>query len=116
MLPERIIVAVLRIYPIYPNYDHKNVFTLWMFWVPLAIQIGWVLTAMLVGCIVAMAVKGREMVATMALGLTSLALRLVGLIFPQTDILVFIVAFVVGGGIVRKVRSVVSSRRSTNYC
>jgi hypothetical protein len=119
MLPEKLIVAVLRVYPIYPDYDHKNVVALWMFWVPLAIQIGWIIVAMFIGSLVAMVAKGREMVATMTLGLTFLAPRMVGVVifwppkFSQADIfLAFIVAFVVGGGIVRKLRLAVLTRCS----
>jgi hypothetical protein len=124
MLPEKLIVAVLRVYSIYPNYDHKNVVALWMFWVPLAIQIGWVIVPIFIGCIVAMLAKGREMIATMTLGLTFLALRLVAIIvnrpgraFTRPDILLgFIVAFVIGGGIVRKIRSALSRRPSPTHC
>ena len=119
MLPERLIVAMLRVYPVYPDYDHKNVVALWMFWVPLAIQVGWVIVAMFIGSLVAMVAKGREMVATMTLGLTFLAPRLVGMVilwappFFRADVFfVFIVAFVVGGGIVRKLRLAVLTRRS----
>ena len=129
MLPERAIVAVLRKYPIYPNYDHENVYALWMIWVPLAIQIGWVIMAMSIGCLVAAAVKGKEMVATMTLALTFVAPPLVRMILlrPQAPFSgppflrigifsVFPVAIVVGGAIVRTIRSAVSSRRSASPC
>jgi hypothetical protein len=126
VLPEKAIVAVLRIFPVYPNYDHKNIVALWMFWVPLAIQIGWFIVAIFVGCLVAAAAKGREMVATMTLGFTLLAPRLVGMVvhwpppvprFLRLDfVLVLIVAFVIGGGIVRKFRLAVAPRRSASHC
>jgi len=129
MLPERAIVAVLREYPIYPNYDHGNVYALWMIWVPLAIQIGWVIVAMSIGCIVAAAVKGKEMVVTMTLALTFVAPPLIRIILlrPQGTFsgppflrigifLVFPLAIVMGGGIVRTIRSAVSSRRSASPC
>jgi hypothetical protein len=129
MLPERAIVAVLRKYPIYPNYDHENVYALWMFWVPLAIQIGWVVVAVSIGCIVAAAVKGKEMVAAMTLALTFVALPLVALIVRGSRspfsgppflriglFLVFPLAIVVGGGIVRTIRSAMSSRRYSSPC
>lgn len=124
MLPEKLIVAVLRAYPVYPNYDHTNIVALWMFWVPLAIQIGWVILAIFVGCIVAMVAKGREMIATMTLGLTFLAVWLVAIIVnrpgrPFTLPVVWldvIVAFVVGGAIVRKIRSAVSRRPTPTHC
>jgi hypothetical protein len=117
MLPEKTIVAFLRWHPIFPNYDHENVYKLWMFWVPLAIQIGWVIVPLLIGCLVAVAVKGREMLATMTLGLTLVAPLLVRMIVdrPGTPFsgppflrvaifTVFPVAAVVGGVIVRKIR------------
>lgn len=125
-LPEKAIVAVLRIYPVHPNYDHKNIVALWMFWVPLGIQVGWVIVAMFVGCLVAAAAKSREMVATMTLGLTFLAPSLVGMLvhlpppvprFLRVDfVLVFIVAFAIGGGIVRKFRLIAVPRSSASHC
>jgi hypothetical protein len=119
MFPEKVIVAFLRLFPVYPNYDHKNVYALWMFWVPLAIHIGWVIASVIIGGIVALVAKGREMTATMTLGLTE-ALRLVAIIVNQRgltvtrpDILLgFIVAFVIGGVIVREIRSALSRRPS----
>jgi hypothetical protein len=83
MLPERVIVAVLRLHPIDANYDHKNVVALWMFWIPLAIHSGSIIESMLVGCIVAMAIKGREMVTTSALGLVFLISRSIGAILNR---------------------------------
>jgi hypothetical protein len=110
MLSERVIVAVLLLHPIYPNYDHKNVVALWMF-VPLAIHSGWIIASMLVGCIVAMAIKGKEMVATSALGLVFLIPRSIGAILdraPSLSMDVFLLScmasFVIGGGLVRKIR------------
>jgi hypothetical protein len=113
MLPEKVIVAFLRVFPVYPDFDHKNVYALWMFWVPLAIHIGWVIAPVIIGCVVAMVAKGREMIATMTLGLTFWAMRLVAMIvnrpghnLARPDILLgFMVAYVIGGAIVRKIRS-----------
>jgi hypothetical protein len=124
ILPEKIIVAVLRVFPVYPNYDHKNVYELWMFWVPLAIHIGWVIVRIIIGCIVAILAKGREMIATIALGLSSLPLRLVAIIVnrpgrvftPPAILIGFIVAFVIGGVIVREIRSALSRRPSIAHC
>ena len=124
ILPEKIIVAVLRVFPVYPNYDHKNVVALWMFWVPLAIDIGWVIAPIIIGCIVAVVAKGREMIATMTLGFTFLALRLVaiivnrpGRILTRPDILFgLIAAFAIGGVIVREIRSALSRRPSPTHC
>jgi hypothetical protein len=120
ILPEKIIVAVLRVFPVYPNYDHKNVVALWMFWVPLAIDIGWVIAPIIIGCIVAVVAKGREMISTMTLGFSFLALRLVaiivnrpGRILTRPDILFgLIAAFAIGGVIVREIRSALSRRPS----
>jgi cytochrome bd-type quinol oxidase subunit 2 len=122
ILPEKIIVAVLRVFPVYPNYDHKNVVALWMFWVPLAIDIGWVIAPIIIGCIVAVVAKGRE-IATMTLGFTFLALRLVaiivnrpGRILTRPDILLgLIAAFAIGGVIVREIRSALSRRPSPTH-
>jgi hypothetical protein len=124
ILPEKIIVAVLRIFPVYPNYDHKNVYELWMFWVPLAIEIGWVIAPVIIGCIVAVVAKGREMLATMMLGLSFLGLRLMaiivnrpGRILTRPDVLLgLIAAFVIGGVIVREIRSALSRRPSPAHC
>jgi len=63
-LPERLIFAVLHRYQI---YDHH--FSTYVFFSTDGIAIGHVITSMFVGCIVALAAKGREMVATMTLGL-----------------------------------------------
>jgi hypothetical protein len=120
ILPERIIVAVLHVIPVYPNYDHKNVYELWMFWVPLAIKIGWVIAPIIIGCIVAVVARGREMIATMMLGLSFLPLRLVaiivnrpGRILTRADILLgLIAAFVIGGVTVREIRSALPRRPS----
>ncbi|HEY6266576.1 MAG TPA: hypothetical protein VIW93_17380 [Candidatus Acidoferrum sp.] len=124
ILPEKIIVAVLRVFPVYPNYDHKNVVALWMFWVPLAIDIGWVIAPIIIGCIVAVVAKGREMIATMTLGFTFLALRVVaiivnrpGRILTRPDILLgLLAAFAIGGVIVRETRSALSRRPSPTHC
>ena len=124
ILPEKIIVAVLRVFPVYPNYDHKNVVALWMFWVPLAIDIGWVIAPIIIGCIVAVVAKGREMISTMTLGFSFLALRLVaiivnrpGRILTRPDILFgLIAAFAIGGVIVREIRSALSRRPSPTHC
>lgn len=123
-LPERMIVAVLRLHPIYANYDHKNVAALWMFWVPLAIDSGWIIESMLVGCIAAMAIKGREMVATSALGLFFLIPRSLGAILNRApsslsmDVLLLscMASFVIGGGLVRKIRGATARSRSTIHC
>jgi hypothetical protein len=123
-LPEKVIVAFLHVFPVYPNYDHKNVYALWMFWVPLAIHIVWAIAPIIVGCIVGVVAKGREMIATMMLGLSFLVLRLLAIIvnrpgrtLTRPDILLgFIVAFIIGGVIVREIRSALSRRPSPTHC
>jgi hypothetical protein len=60
---EQLIMAVLARYR-FPDVPRTALVTLW---VPLAIQIGCVIVAMSVGCVVALAVKGAEMVTTMTL-------------------------------------------------
>jgi len=120
MLSEAGVVAVTRIYPVTPNYDHTNVIALWTFWVPLAVQIGWVVEAVFIGCVVAMAAKGREMVAVLALVLTFSAQRLSRVLrfrFAQPGIFVAVmVAFVIGGVIVQKNRSAAVRRSSVSRC
>jgi hypothetical protein len=89
-----------------------------------AIDIGWVIAPIIVGCIVAVVAKGREMIATMTLGLTFLALRLVaiivnrhGRILTRPDIFLgLIAAFAIGGVIVREIRSALSRRPSPTHC
>jgi hypothetical protein len=63
-LPERAIFAVLRRYRVFDYH-----FNAYVFFATDGIAIGHVIAAMFVGCIVALAAKGREMVATMTLGL-----------------------------------------------
>lgn len=55
-----------------------------IFWLPWGIQIGRFLLVMFVGCLVALAVKGREMVTAIALILVCAALS--GLAYPMWTI------------------------------
>jgi len=62
-LPERLIELVLHKIPIYPN--HWNAY---VFWMTDGILIGELLESILLGAIVATAAKGKELVATITLG------------------------------------------------
>jgi hypothetical protein len=64
-LPERAIFAVLERYRV---FDHH--FNAYLFFASTGIDIGNVITSMLVGCTVAIVAKKREMIATTLLGLT----------------------------------------------
>jgi hypothetical protein len=124
-LPELAIVAVLRRYPI-----HVEISELWNVWVPLGIEFGRVIVAMFAGCIVAVAAKRREIVATVTLAFIFGALAVVaylmwsarhrsGYAFMLPTLvtqLASAIAIVIGGGIVRKFRSALSRRASASHC
>jgi hypothetical protein len=106
-LPERTIFAVLRRYQ---AFDHH--FSAYVFFATDGIAIGHVIASMFVGCVVALATKGREMVATMMLGLVLCAMTgaavLVWLATGQALILWMLpwyiadwFAIVIGGAIIR---------------
>jgi hypothetical protein len=63
-LPERAIFAVLHRYQVFEHH-----FNAYVFFATDGIAIGHVIASMFVGCIVALAARGREIVATMTLGL-----------------------------------------------
>jgi len=63
-LPERAIFAVLERYQV---FDHH--FDAYVFFATYGIATGHVIASMFVGCVVALAAKGREMVVTMMLSL-----------------------------------------------
>lgn len=63
-LPERAIFAVLQRYQV---FDHH--FSTYVFFATDGVAIGHVIASMFVGCIVAVAAKGREMFATLTLSL-----------------------------------------------
>ena len=90
-----------------------------IFWLNSGIYAGRLLVSLLVGCVVALAAKGREMVAAMTLGFITAGLPWAGYLlwgakhrgaFPPAflpflvNILGGSVLIVVGGGIVRKIR------------
>ncbi len=110
-LPERAIFAVLERYRV---FDHR--FDAYVFFATHGIAMGHVIASMFVGCFVALAAKGREMVATMTLGLILCAMTgaasLVWVARGQ-DFLLWTLpwqffgwfAIVIGGAIVRTRRS-----------
>jgi hypothetical protein len=61
---ERAIFAVLLRYRVFDNH-----FNVYVFFATYGIAIGHVITSLLAGCVVGLAAKGREMVATMTLAL-----------------------------------------------
>jgi hypothetical protein len=109
-LPEQAIFAVLHRYRV---FDHH--FNAYVFFATDGIAIGHVIASMFVGCMVALAAKGREMVATMTLSLVLCALIGAALLWVAThrpmDIAWMLwscadpFAVVVGGTIVRTRRS-----------
>jgi integral membrane sensor domain MASE1 len=110
-LPEPAIFAVLRRYQV---YDHH--FRVYVFFASDGIAIGHVIASGFVGCVVALAAKRREMVATMTLGFVFCAMTgaavCVWLATGQTSILGMLpwnladwFAIVMGGAMVRTHRS-----------
>jgi hypothetical protein len=110
-LPERAIFAALHRYRV---FDHS--FTTYMFFATYGIVIGHVAASLFVGCAVAMAAKGREMVATMTLALVYCAMTgaavLILLVTGKTLTLWMLpwnaadwLAIMIGGAIIRMRRS-----------
>jgi hypothetical protein len=111
-LPERAIFAVLHRYQV---YDHH--FNTYLFFASSGIDIGHVIVFMFVGCMVALAAKGREMVSTMALGLVFSAMAVFGslVMVTRTGDYAFLwrltwyfadsFAMIIAGSIIRKSRS-----------
>lgn len=112
-LPDKVLLAVTDRYLAY----WSNHFKAYMFWATDGMLIGHLILSMLVGCIVALVAKGREMVATMTLALVLCALIGAALVWvamhrPMDDALWWMLwqcsgpfAIVVGGVIVRTRRS-----------
>jgi hypothetical protein len=121
-LPERLIVAILRQFPIYPN--HWNAY---VFWITDGILIGDLLESIFVGAIVAFAAKGKELAATMALSTvlftlgTGSSLWLMASHSPGSfvllqrivDLCIHGIAIILGGIIIREFRSYRSHRLAT---
>jgi hypothetical protein len=117
-LPEKVIAAVADRHLAYCR-THFNAY---MFWMTDGILIGRVMVSMWVGCMVALVAKGREMVATITLGLVFCTLIGAAVIWVamhrQMDVAWMLwscadpVAIVVGGAIVRTQRSAATTLRS----
>lgn len=117
-LPERVIVAILRMQRPHSNLHYGRY--VWL--VTYGIPIVHVLMALLVGCVVALAAKGREMVATMSLALVLCALIGAALVHVARHgplhvgwmLWSFVDPFatILGGVIVREIRSVLERRFS----
>jgi hypothetical protein len=109
-LPGRAIVSVLCSIPVHADY-----YELWMVWVPLALGMVRMVMSFFIGCIVAVAAKGREMIATIALGLLYSLDMVIFVGMPRHEngfmqavlITVFAgsISIAAGGLAVRKVRS-----------
>jgi hypothetical protein len=117
-LPERAIFSVLKRYSV---FDHH--FSAYVFFASTGIEIGRLVVSMLVGCVVAWAAKGREMVATIVLGLflgalcgVSFMVLLAWSRLPFLETLPWQfaewVAIVLGGVMVRIRRSAATTRSS----
>jgi uncharacterized membrane protein len=121
---QKAVVAVLYKYQVYAHIDA------YAFWLIYAVLIERLIEPFIIGCIIAVAAKGREMVVTMTLGLIIAAWSGAGLAhfrhhwsepnFPLAPLLLttFVspVMFVIGGGIVREIRSAMSRRPSATHC
>ena len=121
---QKAVVAVLYKYQVYAHIDA------YVFWLIYAVLIERLIEPFIIGCVIAMAAKGREMVVTMTLGLVIGAWSGACLAhvrdhwsesnFPLAPFLLttFVspVMFVIGGGIVREIRSALSRRPSTTQC
>ena len=118
---QKAVIAVLYRYQVYAHIDA------FVFWLIYAVLIQRLIEPFLIGCIIALAAKGREMVVTMTLGLVIGTCGGAGLVhfrhywsrpnlLPLAPLLLTTFAspvmFVIGGGIVREIRSALSRRPS----
>jgi hypothetical protein len=115
-LPEQAIFAVLHRYRVFAHH-----FNAYIFFATDGIAIAHVMASLFVGCMVALAAKGREMVATMTLGLVLCAMGGVAslLWLARTgDVWMLALQFadslaiVMGGAMVRTRRSAATSQPS----
>jgi hypothetical protein len=132
MLSEQAIEAVLDRYRVYEylsdlgrQQPSLNV-AAYMFWITRGMLVGRALVATLVGVVVAVAAKGSEMTATMALGLLMTTLGVAGclmtvartgdyeflLLWALPSAFADSIAILVGGAIVRTHRSATTTRPS----
>jgi hypothetical protein len=121
---QKAVVAILYKYQVYAHIDA------YVFWLIYAVLIQRLIQPFIIGCVIAVAAKGREMVVTMTLGLIIGGWSGAGLAhvrdhwsepnFPLAPFLLttFVspIMFVIGGGIVREIRSALSRRPSTTHC
>jgi uncharacterized membrane protein len=123
-LTEKAVVAVHYKYQVYAYIDAYD------FWLLYGVLIERLIEPLVVGCVIAVAAKGREMIVTMTLGL--LIAGWGGLVLgysrqywsePNFSLvplllttLVSPVMIVFGGGIVREIRSGMSRRSSATHC
>jgi len=123
-LPERTVVAILRTQTPYSN-THVQAYMLFL---TLGMLVAGFVESMIIGCIVAVVAKGREMLATITLFLILSVLTGRGLLhlgerWPENAYLLpFLVRrfdsacmVVIGRGIVRKIRSAASNRRLASH-
>ena len=121
-LPDKVLSAVTDRYLAY----WSNHFQAYMFWATDGMLVAHLILSMFVGCIVALVAKGREMVATLTLGLVLFMLTGVAYLasvaghWPMDDALPWMLAqcagpfaIVVGGAIVRTRRSAANTRPSS---
>lgn len=111
LLPERAIFAILDRYRV---FDHH--FNAYVFFATDEIAMGHVIASMFVGCVVAGLAKGREMVATMTLGLVLCAMVVASMLLLEArgnEVTTWVwlpwetadwLAIVVGGVMVRTLR------------
>jgi hypothetical protein len=121
-LADRAVEAPLFVYVVRLNHTKDHAYALGTFWIPWAIQTARFLLVMFVGCLIALAVKGREMLTAMALSLVCAAMS--GLVYPEWTInhnpelalpvrvfqLVASIAILLGAAIVRETRFILARR------
>jgi predicted permease len=119
-LPDKLLAVATDRY----LYYWSNHFKAYMFWATKGMLIAHIIASFFVGCIVALAAKGREMAATMTLGFVLGAMTAAGLfvLLANTGDTSFLwilafqcadsLAIVSGGAIVRMRRSVATTRPS----
>jgi hypothetical protein len=125
-IPERVIVAVLNFsrHGVVPYYSWPQM-QFHLLWLNSAIMIGQFIVAMLVGCMVATATRGREMVSTVTLVLVRGPLAVVGYLgllvrhWPlPISVLPFLVSYFAGsiailiGGVIVRMRRSAPLRRA----
>jgi hypothetical protein len=117
-LPERAIFAVLHRYQVFDRH-----FSAYVFFATDGVAIGHVIVSMFVGCAVALAAKGKEMLTTMTLGLVLCAMTgVAALVWVSTGQAVILwmlpwyvadwLAIVFGGAVVRTRRLAATTRAS----